>query len=338
MQTIRTAPIHLSELKTKEGVERFQILKTGKFYDDRYGEFDITEKMLSEMVSNFDAGVRGVDIMLDYKHDTEAEAAGWFKSLSVEPFGDGHALFADIDLTPPGRKKLSDKEFRYLSADFDPDYHTNERPVKKCGCVLLGAALTNRPVIKGMAPAVQLGEQPYQGNNTMDDKNKLAEMEKKLADMESNQQKLMEAVGVSSPDELLKKIEEMKTPKVEIEAGEEMKKELSEMKDKLAKLESEKDTAEKESKFNLLLAEKKAVPAQRDAFMKGDMAEFAAKAQALNFSEKGHGDVPADLSKEDAEKQLSEKASEIAKSKGVMFSEALKIARKENPKLAEKAI
>ena len=134
-------------------IRKMQILRVGTFTDPRYGKFKITKQMLSEMVQNFHAGVRGVIPALDYKHDSEDIAAGWFKNLYLE----GDELWADVEMTPRGSKVLSDKEFGYVSADFDTQYIDNEHQ-KNYGCVLLGAGLTNRPVVKRMESVVQLKE------------------------------------------------------------------------------------------------------------------------------------------------------------------------------------
>lgn len=139
-------------------VQEMQILKTGQFFDPRYKEFIITEKHLAEMVENFHQGVRGIVPALDYMHETDGPAAGWFQDLFIKDGEKGQKeLWAKVELTPKGQKTLSDKEFAYLSADFNESYVDNETG-KKYGCVLLGAALTNRPVIKRMQPAIQLAE------------------------------------------------------------------------------------------------------------------------------------------------------------------------------------
>jgi phage I-like protein len=148
--------IKLSETMPTNGVRRLQVLRVGKFFNERYGNFEITANMLSEMVSNFKSGVRGVVPALDFSHDSEGVAAGWFKDLLLSE--NGQELWADIEMTPRGEKSLAEKEFGYLSAEFDSSYQTNEVPVKKVGAVLLGAGLTNRPVIKEMKSAILLSE------------------------------------------------------------------------------------------------------------------------------------------------------------------------------------
>ena len=69
---------------------------------------------------------------------------------------------ARVDWTPNGEKILAEKEFRYLSAEFDVDYTDNETPDISHGTVLLGAGLTNRPVIKRMDAVITLSENSLQ--------------------------------------------------------------------------------------------------------------------------------------------------------------------------------
>ena len=134
-------------------IRKMQILRVGTFHDPRYGKFSITKKMLGEMVQNFVDGVRGVRPALDYKHESEGISAGWFKDLYMVD----DELWAEIEMTPRGEKVLADKEFGYVSADFDTEYRDNETGLNH-GCVLLGAGLTNRPVVKRMESVIQLSE------------------------------------------------------------------------------------------------------------------------------------------------------------------------------------
>ena len=155
------APLEVGKTDQGNPLRKMQILRTGAFTDPRYGTFPITSKMLDEMVKNFSEGVRGVIPSLDYKHESDDVAAGWFHKLYTKQDGNDTELWAEIEMTPRGEKTLSDKEFGYISADFDSDYCDNETGAKH-GCVLLGAGLTNRPVIKRMESVIELSEKPYQ--------------------------------------------------------------------------------------------------------------------------------------------------------------------------------
>lgn len=150
------APIEIIfQENSNEVPTRVQILKVGNFHDPRYGIVKVTEDHLARFVKNFAEKVRRLDIAIDYSHKTEEIAAGWFKELTTD--ANGTELWANIDWTPAGHKVLSDKEFRYLSADFDFNYQDNETLIRH-GAVLKGAGLTNRPVVKGMAATIALQE------------------------------------------------------------------------------------------------------------------------------------------------------------------------------------
>ena len=336
-EIFKTSPIVLSE-EGPSDLKTMQILRTGEFYHDRYGNFEITTKMLSDMVENFKKGVRGVKPALDYSHDSEGIAAGWFQDLYT--LNNGTELWAKIEMTPKGSKVLSDKEFGYISAEFDPAYETNENPVKKVGAVLLGAGLTNRPVIKKMKSVIELSEG---GKMNKELEEKLVNAEKKLGEYESMQKKLMEDMGAETMEQVMEMIAALKSEKQELMEKDEakdkelvmVKKELSESKESLKLAEEKRILAEKEVKFTVMLSEGKACVAQKEAYLKGDMDEFAKNAKHMNLSEKGHGNAPSDDGK-DTEDKILEMARQLVSEKKIELSEAISRIRKENPQLVKK--
>jgi hypothetical protein len=128
------------------------ITRTGDFYDPRYGEFKITPTHLEQMVQNFNAGVVGQEIFLDVAHKPNDGAAGKFVKLAIE----GNKLRGLVEWTPFGTDAVQKRGFAYLSAEFHESWKDNEKQ-QAHGCVLLGAGLTTRPVIKHLDP-VQLAE------------------------------------------------------------------------------------------------------------------------------------------------------------------------------------
>ena len=128
------------------------ITRTGSFTDPRYGRFDITRKMLQSMIRNFNARVYGQDIALDVAHEPEHGAAGYFRKLVL----DGNKLRGEVEWTEFGIEAVTQRGFRYLSAEYHENWRDNEAG-KAHGPTLLAAALTIRPVIKGLDP-VQLSE------------------------------------------------------------------------------------------------------------------------------------------------------------------------------------
>lgn len=138
--------VNLEEGKTTSWVT---VTRTGKFSDPRYGQFEISREMLLSMVRNFDARTYGQDIFIDVSHNPTNGAAGKVVKLAVE----GDRLRALVEWTPFGVEAIKVKGFAYLSAEFHENWQDNEAGNKR-GCVLLGAGLTVRPVIKRLDPVL----------------------------------------------------------------------------------------------------------------------------------------------------------------------------------------
>lgn len=353
---------------------KVELIRTGSFTDPRYGDFDITENMLSEMVKNFSRKVRGVIPALDYSHESDGVAAGWFKNLWTEKnTSGGISLMAEIAPTPKAAKMLADKEFGYISADFDYDYQDNETR-EKYGCVLLGAGLTNRPVIKRMEPVVQLAEKDplsakiaklvkeghsqdqavaiaysmqragklnEQGDGTM-----TPEQEKVMADYK----KLQEAMKCADPDQLYQMIMDLQKKVADLEAQAaldngpadqqpkamaELRKQLSESKSKLEKFEQDKAKSEKEAEFQKMLTEFKAVEAQREPFMAGDFKKFAELAQPLNTKAAGQGGA-GNGGKADPQDEVLERATKLSEQAKIPMKDAISQVLAEDKELAAK--
>jgi hypothetical protein len=141
-------------IELAEGVKQSwqTVTRTGTFTDPRYGKFEITLAMLQQMVANFDARVLGQDVFIDVAHNHTNGAAAQVLKLAV----DGGRLRALLAWTEFGVEAVRKKGFAYLSADFHEDWHDNEKG-NGHGCVLLGAGLTLRPVIKNL-DRIQLAE------------------------------------------------------------------------------------------------------------------------------------------------------------------------------------
>ena len=329
-QTIFRAPrIKLAESisPNEDGTIDIQVLKTGNFFDPRYGKFAITRKMFSEMIDNFKKGTRGIDISLDYIHKSDDIAAGWFKTLeerNVE--GDYSELWGKVELTDSGKRSLSSKEFKYVSADFDPQYKDNEKG-ENHGCVLEGSALTNRPVIKGMQ-AIQLSETEIEIEAGEEyDKEKMSQL---LSAMKTNNMTLDELIKLCNTKESNMAMTEQEKKEMELKDAE-----IAKLKEE-AKANSEKlQLSEKNSKFDKMLAENKVVEAQRKPFLEGDMEKFSELAVKANFSESGHGNGHnEDNGTQDVEDQMSVEINKMMEEKKITLSEATKLVAR-NPKFAK---
>lgn len=135
-----------------EANNEIEIMRTGKWKHPLYGNFQITDNTLTNIITNFDNKVRGVDISFDLEHGGTAhkgEAVCWVKKLIKK----GSKLFAEVEWTEFGKKKVQEKSFRYFSPEFKFVYQDDETG-KKYNNVLLGGGLTNRPFIKNMSPVM----------------------------------------------------------------------------------------------------------------------------------------------------------------------------------------
>ncbi len=175
-----------STIKLGEGQvvpNEIQVIRTGKFNHPKYGTFEILPATLSEMKANFDSKVRGVDLAIDYFHESDELAAAWIKNLFLKE--DGSELWAEVDWTPAASRKLAERELRYFSPDFafewtDPEAGTTFKNV------LFGGGLTNRPFLKEMAAIVA---DETKGENDMTE---LEKLKAKNRELEASNLKLTE--------------------------------------------------------------------------------------------------------------------------------------------------
>jgi phage I-like protein len=315
MSEFRSSPffIQLSEEKTPD---KIQILRAGKFFHDGR-EIEVVQKDLENMVKNFSEKVRGIDLMIDFSHNSEGEAAGWIKKLILNE--EKNELWAEVEWTPTGKNSLSNKAFKYISADFSFAYKDNET-LKDYGPTLFGAGLTNRPVVKSMEPIVLSEEIPINLNkdNLMYGDAKKLEEEEKLEEGMTIEEAMKLIKDLK--DDLLKKDEELISIRKELEEGK--------LKDqeKLAELEKEKELMEKNLAFDKKLSEGVVVEAQRQAFIDKDMDKFLSLQADIKLSESGSNIVPKDskkLTKDNFEEKIIELAEKRAKEENISLDIAI---------------
>ncbi len=317
------------EIRLAEGngaPKEIQVLRTGKFKHPVYGRFEITSNTLQEFVANFKNKVRKIDLAVDYKHESEDIAAGWMRDLTLKD--DGRQLWAEIDWTKKGKTVVEDKEFRYVSADFQFSYEDPETE-KKFGPTLLGAGLTNRPFVKGMSPAVGLTEN-HEGDamNIEQLQKENTDLKAKLAELEGSVKKLSESQDIEKRDaeiaDLRKQLQTMTDEKAATEK----------------KAADDKKLADTTAKFEVLLSEGKACEAQRDAFLKGNMEEFVKLAEPTNMNPKGSGATRKEESKgssaQDQIIALAEKAMKEDGIKDIGVAQSKVIADPKNAELVKK--
>jgi len=255
--------------------EDIELLRVGTFYH-KGEKIEVTREHLHSFVKNFSEQVRGIDLAIDYSHENEGKAAGWITQVYL----DGptqEVMRAKVKWTEGGRKMLAEKEFRYVSAEFHMAYRDNET-LKAYGPTLMGAGLTNRPVVKHMQPIVQLSE-----SNTGQ------AMEVVLAKLDELQKEL-DAVKMNLQTKENEPKKEVITMPTELETLQaqltEMKAQNASLQEKVNTLEcdakkfaEEKAAAAKREEFDAILKSGKAVEAQREAFVSGDVKKFAELAQ-----------------------------------------------------------
>jgi phage I-like protein len=260
-------PIALAE--AGKAPSRIQIMRVGSFRWDDGEEMPVTRAMLESFVRNFDAKVRGYadkKLPIDYFHENEKLAAGWISNLAVSGDGDAAELWADVEWTPRAADAVANKELRYVSVEFHPDYKHNEGSPESFGPTLFGAGLTNRPFIKGMRPMIA-SEAGGKGPQMT-----LEQALAKIAELEAEISKLKGPAAMGA--EMAPKLDEMKA-------------ECAALSEKVKGFEAERTKAAeaakaREGEFTKLLSEGKVVEAQRAAFLAGDVAGVAAGAKALN--------------------------------------------------------
>ncbi|HCK80508.1 MAG TPA: hypothetical protein DIC59_03460 [Candidatus Competibacteraceae bacterium] len=123
-----------------------QLLRTGTFQLQNEPVI-VGLKLLEALARNFKADAYGQKIFVTVAHQIENGAAGEIVNLYTR----GVILLADVLWTPLGQEAIFDRGMKYLSAEFSENYVSSERPHVAHGPVLLGAALTLRPGVKGLS-------------------------------------------------------------------------------------------------------------------------------------------------------------------------------------------
>jgi hypothetical protein len=128
--------------------------------DPRYGAFKITQADVDGWTHNLTETFGG-RVAIDYDHSSDrgrgTKAAAWITGLHQ----DGKLVTADVEFTPRGAKSIRNGDYRYISPTFVADY-TDEHG-EKHGRALIGAALTNRPVLRKGMPTLSLSRDPFDG-------------------------------------------------------------------------------------------------------------------------------------------------------------------------------
>ena len=243
-----------------------QIIELAKVVDgihQSFGQVQITQDTLISFVENFKKDAYGVELSIDYDHETR-EAAGWVRDVFLS--NDGVTLLGEIKWTPKGALSLKDKEFRYFSPEFSLNYVHPHTGIEH-GPTLLGGALVNRPFLK-MNAIVGLKEK--QNQEIEMDTIKLSDHNAKVEELTKQIETLK--LGEESTKTL---VDNMKAENVKLSE------ELNAMKE--AKVKEERD-----AKHNKLFTENKINKAQLEALNEGkELYEVLELGEMMNTNPKG---------------------------------------------------
>ncbi|MBQ7593248.1 MAG: hypothetical protein IJU48_02710 [Synergistaceae bacterium] len=136
-------PIALSD---EEARFIYNLLPVGKFYDKRYGQIDVSPEKIRRMAENF-GKYPSYEVPVKLGHEQGAKSPGKVISVDAKPAGLEITMLVDAETA----QAINAKQYRYMSAEFDENYH-DKVTGEDVGSVLLGAALVNQPANPYMEP------------------------------------------------------------------------------------------------------------------------------------------------------------------------------------------
>lgn len=145
---------------SKPNASWLQAFPVGEYKHPIYGKIKMTVERAKAMALNVIQKVRGIDIAIDYGHDSAGEAAGWVSG--AEARHDGLWLF--VEWTEQAAADIRGGKYRYFSPEY-LDVWTHPQTGDKFKDVLIGGGLTNRPFLKNIMPVnlqEVLGQDPSQ--------------------------------------------------------------------------------------------------------------------------------------------------------------------------------
>jgi Mu-like prophage I protein len=126
------------------------------YHTPQYGEVAVTTDRLERMVQNFKANVRGQEVAVNFDHGMDRakgnKAAGWFTDFEVVPSSDDPkqmSLRAKVKFTDEAEQEIKGGAWRYFSMEWDDEWMDNNGGTHQD--VIVGGAITNRPIAKNMS-------------------------------------------------------------------------------------------------------------------------------------------------------------------------------------------
>lgn len=227
-----------SPIAVQNGTENrfiYNLLPTGRFFDRRYGEINVTDNLVKQMQDNF-GKFPAYKVPVKLGHEQGALSPGEVVSVQAKPEG--------LEITMNVDKDTSDaifkKQYRYMSAEFDENYQ-DKTTGKDVGAVLLGAALVNQPANPYMAPLVLADDFNPKKRSNKNNMNEIDELKKQLSDATKELEEL-KAKKAEEQEKANKEVQ--KKLDDEIAKSEQMQKELANLRAEKEKAENDKNEAE----------------------------------------------------------------------------------------------
>ena len=193
------SPVALSD---EEARFVYNLLPVGEFYDKRYGRVSITPEKIQQMAENF-GKCPAYEVPVKLGHSDGAKSPGKVIGVEAKPEGLEITMSVDADTA----QAINNKQYRYMSAEFDEDYH-DKKTGDNVGAVLLGAALVNQPAHPYVAPLVladDINPEQERNDNSM---NELEDLRLQLSDMKA-QKAQAEAELKAEREESAKKLADL---------------------------------------------------------------------------------------------------------------------------------
>lgn len=134
-----------------DGVKWVEAIAPKTYNTPAYGEVPITGTKIDNYVRNLNTNVRGQDVAINFEHGIDPskglKAAGWIKQARKNERGN---LELAIDFTEPAKQEIINKEWKYFSLEWEDAWEDNDGIYHED--VIVGGALTNRPVAKNLMP------------------------------------------------------------------------------------------------------------------------------------------------------------------------------------------
>lgn len=132
-----------------------ELIRIGN-WSNSYKQFFINKAILQDFVKNFKANIVKLadkELPINYGHDRGGKAAGWLEDIKIGKGRRGKTtLLGKVRWTKKAEEEIRDEQYKYFSSEIDFLYKDQETG-KETKNVLIGAALTNIPFVRGMNSA-----------------------------------------------------------------------------------------------------------------------------------------------------------------------------------------